>query len=317
MKQDHLKTRYCLGDLRSFAILSCKSPFLCLKFSTLLAIFRKASWLSKQSRSSQSDFVDRPENTVSPTNKSSNPNHATGLSVPNSLLYYKDGILTAMKTCTIEGCDRKHWAKGMCQRHYSQIYSNGQISQRTRSDLNEVTIKGDLCIIQAYDRQDIPTVQILIDAEDYDRIRKYKWYTKNNHGHTRALNTQVGYLSRFIMGVTDPKIQVDHINHDTLDNRKRNLRLCSHPENQRNMTVNRKNNVSGYKGVHWDRRRNKWSVQIKINGSNIYIGSFNSKEQAALAYNQAAIKFHKEFALLNDVSEHLQQPFKEELCHGK
>lgn len=80
---------------------------------------------------------------------------------------------------------------------------------------------------------------------------------------------------------------VDHINNDTLDNNINNLRWCSIQQNNRNQRINCMN-TSGYKGVSYDKRRKKWSAAISLNDKSIFIGRFNTKEEAALArYNKS------------------------------
>ena len=96
------------------------------------------------------------------------------------------------------------------------------------------------------------------------------------------------------------KEQVDRINHDTLDNRRENLRICNSRENQGNEKIS-KNNISGFKGVSWRIDRKKWRAYISINRKQISLGHFDIKEEAAKAYNEAAKKYFKEFALLNVV----------------
>ena len=92
--------------------------------------------------------------------------------------------------------------------------------------------------------------------------------------------------------------QIDHINGNGLDNRKCNLRFANANQNQHNRKTN-KNNKSGYKGVCWHKRHNKWISRISINNKLIHLGLFNDKLDAANTYNNAAIKYYGEFANLN------------------
>ena len=94
--------------------------------------------------------------------------------------------------------------------------------------------------------------------------------------------------------------QVDHINGDRLDNRVENLRGCNNEENNRNKGPNKKNK-SGYKGVHFNKSTGKWIAQITVNYKCKHLGSFNTAEEATLAYNKAAREFHGEFAFQNEV----------------
>jgi hypothetical protein len=95
-------------------------------------------------------------------------------------------------------------------------------------------------------------------------------------------------------------MQVDHINHNKLDNQKCNLRLATHQENMWNSKI-QKNNKSGYKGVSWRKQCNKWQATIKKNYKDISLGYYKTKEDAALAYNNAARELFGQFAFLNVV----------------
>lgn len=148
--------------------------------------------------------------------------------------------------------------------------------------------------------------EVIIDIEDWDKIKKYKWYVRfdqsinNFYVVTNIYHPKHIQLSihREIMNIKESKLQVDHINHNTLDNRKNNLRICSCLENVRNKRIY-KINSSGYKGVCWHKRIGKWYTQIEVNKKNIYIGQFDDKIKAALAYNKAAKQYFGEFANLN------------------
>jgi len=101
--------------------------------------------------------------------------------------------------------------------------------------------------------------------------------------------------------ILDPPdhLYVDHINHKGFDNRKANMRTASHRQNSYNRIHFRKNSSSKYKGVSWKKRTKKWNVQICYNGKRKTIGSFDDEIEAAKAYDAAAKKYHKEFAVLN------------------
>lgn len=109
------------------------------------------------------------------------------------------------------------------------------------------------------------------------------------------------YLHRMILARMFPDIsrfRCDHINGDTLDNRRCNLRLALPKENNRN-TTKRMNASSKYKGVIWHKNRNKWQVSIRVDGKLIYLGYFTDEIEAAKAYDRAAKKYFGEFARPN------------------
>lgn len=139
----------------------------------------------------------------------------------------------------------------------------------------------------------------IIDDEDFNLVSKYKWYF--DHGYARsspAFKTRI-YMHRLIMVVPVNKV-IDHINGNTLDNRKSNLRICSQRENASNVDASRANKrLSKYKGVTIGTNKKKWVASITVNYKSIYLGSFDTEEQAALAYNEAAKEHYGEFAQLN------------------
>ena len=92
-----------------------------------------------------------------------------------------------------------------------------------------------------------------------------------------------------------------NINGDSLDNRKSNLRICTHAQNSKNLKV-RKDNTSGFKGVCFTKERwrgKRWCAYINSNNKRIGLGRFLTKEEAALKYNEAVEKYHGEFGRMN------------------
>lgn len=153
--------------------------------------------------------------------------------------------------------------------------------------------------------------KVLVDYEDYEKYRKTtfilnnKGYVINDTGKGDTRN--VWLLHRDIMG--NPKgYVVDHINGDKLDNRKYNLRICTIAENVRNSES--RSGTSRYKGVHWDSSRNKWLASLKYQRENKFLGRFDSEEQAAIAYDNAAKLYFGEFARLN-FDKPIVKPFQE------
>lgn len=132
----------------------------------------------------------------------------------------------------------------------------------------------------------------LVDDEDYDTIMKFKWCCNNSGLRAYAVGTIEGkmvLMHRFIMKPKKGEI-IDHINGDRLDNRRKNLRICSYSENGQNLHVLRLN-TSGLRGVSWSRRDSKWRVSIRANGKNIRLGEFYCKLDALFARKQAERKF--------------------------
>ena len=141
---------------------------------------------------------------------------------------------------------------------------------------------------------------VLIDDWQYYNISKYRWYIDNNGYAQSFFNKKITSMHRFILGITDPKIICDHINKNRLDNRLSNLRITDNKNNSRN-TSSRKNALSKYLGVSFQ-YPNKYryiKAKIRVDGKLIHLGTFKTEEDAALAYNNAAIKYFGEYASLN------------------
>lgn len=142
--------------------------------------------------------------------------------------------------------------------------------------------------------------EILVDSQDVSRVQAQHWriHVRPDWTHARAwVEGRETALHRFILGLNhgDGKI-VDHINGDTLDNRRENLRVVTHQTNMVNRRRQR-NNRSGYRGVHFDRGR--WTAKIKHCGYTCYIGRFDTPESAARAVDALAAKLRGEVAVLN------------------
>lgn len=141
----------------------------------------------------------------------------------------------------------------------------------------------------------------LIDEEDYERVKQWKW-SLHSGGYAQRGGSVNGkkklfYLHRFILNAAVGS-EIDHINGNKLDNRKANLRLCNHSQNLWN-TRKSKQNKSGYKGVSWDKRNRRFLVRIRNGKDNLYLGSFKDVIEAARTWNEAAKRYHGEFARLN------------------
>lgn len=137
-----------------------------------------------------------------------------------------------------------------------------------------------------------------IDAEEYESLSKRSWYIDTNNyvfrtEYVSPTKRRKIYLHRIIMKTPQGSC-TDHINGNTLDNRKENLRICTRQQNSAN-SKKRRATASTYKGVSLDKRDGKWQAKIKQN----YIGRFSSEQDAALAYNSAAQVVFGEFAKRN------------------
>lgn len=141
-----------------------------------------------------------------------------------------------------------------------------------------------------------PPFSFLCDIEDLRIARKVFW-SADSEGY--VTNGKFGQFHRLIINAP-AEIEVDHKNRNKIDCRKRNLRACTHAENLRNRGA-LSNNTSGYKGVSLVKASKKYKAGINKYGKHIYLGSYDTPEAAAQAYNEAAIKHHGEFACLNTI----------------
>lgn len=147
----------------------------------------------------------------------------------------------------------------------------------------------------------------LVDDEDFERINQYKWYAlwapgiRSYYARHKLPDSngkrEVLLMHRVVMNAR-PGEWVDHANHDTLDNRKSNLRIVSRAENQRNRGLP-KQSTTGYKGVTLRERVSRWEASIKKSGRTHYLGHYTNPEDAARAYDAKATELFGEFALTN------------------
>lgn len=140
----------------------------------------------------------------------------------------------------------------------------------------------------------------LVDNEDFDYLNQFSWSLMGK-GYVRR-GVRIGNknktiaLHREIMKHPEGK-EIDHINHNKLDNQKSNLRICSHQENLRNQKI-RIDNSTGFKGVCYRYNLSKtrpWQARIFFNGKDNHLGLFATKEEAVFTYSTFAIKYFKEY----------------------
>lgn len=141
----------------------------------------------------------------------------------------------------------------------------------------------------------------LVDDADYERVAALRWHL-TGHGYVRAYvgmdlgRSQHVYLHRLLLVAAAGQF-VDHANGDTRDNRRANLRLCTKQQNNRNRVSPRTR--TGYKGVQRLRGSRHFYASIGVNRRHIYLGAFDTQEQAARAYDAAAREHFGPFARLN------------------
>ena len=159
---------------------------------------------------------------------------------------------------------------------------------------------GALCIITVGD------TKIIVDREDLPLISNYylKMTPDNKYVLARepmccGARKSVG-LGRLLLGVTNPNVLVDHKDRNTHNYSKSNLRCCSRTQNQANRVM-RVKKTSKYRGVSFDKYMKKWKVSIKYQGKKIHGGYFDDEYIAGRKYNELAVEYFGDFAILNKV----------------
>lgn len=162
--------------------------------------------------------------------------------------------------------------------------------------------------------REIPLTQgkvAIVDDTDYEWLNQWKWYCVHNRGRYYAVRSHWNKTKKVrerihiataimtrLLGRKPVGFITDHISGDGLDNRRSNLRFCTHKQNGRNRRK-QLNSSSRYKGVTWHPRNEKWQTSIKVDGHQYYLGQFVNERAAAQAYNDGAVRHFGEFARLN------------------
>lgn len=144
---------------------------------------------------------------------------------------------------------------------------------------------------------------VLVDDSDFEWLNQWKWCFHSGYAVRRMPfeASRFIYMHRLIASPREDE-QVDHINMDRLDNRRENLRVATKSQNMQNRGK-QMNNTSGFKGVSLDKRKKnkKWRANIHIGTKDVSLGYFLTPEEAAIAYNMAALEHHGAYARINDI----------------
>jgi len=149
----------------------------------------------------------------------------------------------------------------------------------------------------------------IVDPERYEELAKYTWFAvRSERGYyavrmTRAkrgsrVKQKAVRMHRVILKPPEGKF-VDHINHNGLDNRRANLRVCTIQQNMWNKRKQRGNYSSKYKGVNWSKNERKWVARVTCNGRQVFLGYFDDEKEAAMAYDAKAKELFGEYAAPN------------------
>lgn len=164
-------------------------------------------------------------------------------------------------------------------------------------DRREVELCGDVAEVPLHDRRGACVAWALVDAEDATKVGGIHW-SRSGNGYAVG-NTPAGRMTMHRWLLPEAAgLEIDHIDGNGLNNTRANLRPCNRVENTAN-TTRRSTNKSGFKGVCSD-RRGRWRATITVNGKQRHLGSFTHPEQAARAYDTAAVSAWGAFAKTNE-----------------
>lgn len=195
--------------------------------------------------------------------------------------------------CSVQDCNKIMCAKSYCSKHYNQarLHGNPYVSSHDR---RPAIVKDGYALIAL--GVDAKQGYAKVDIEDAI-LATHNW-SKHHTGNAHARIDGKTVTMESLIADKKEGMQIDHINHDRLDNRKANLRVCTKDENRRN-AVKAKHNTTGYKGVVASITLGKYRAQIGYKGKKIHIGTFATTEEAAIAYDLKARELFGEFAYLN------------------
>ena len=179
----------------------------------------------------------------------------------------------------------------MCKECYLKMLPDNGVPFEHKA--NNYKFEGDAVIVYASNTGN----EFYFDTEDYERIKHICWYESNGYlrGYDTGTKKRLDF-HRVILNAPDDKI-VDHINRNTKDCRKSNLRICTQADNTKNKGLY-KNNKSGKAGVFYDKKRKRWVSIIHKDHKRITLGGFENKDDAIAARVLAEKKYFGEFAPL-------------------
>lgn len=200
---------------------------------------------------------------------------------------------TACDICGVSSANKRvtffrEYNKHLCPKHYNQLRRFGEITDsipKSERDKNDIIMRGEYAEVII---DNVPTGKryaVLIDAEDVERVSKHKWNVniqRNRYNYTTVVSMvdkKLVKMHRFILGYYGDLV-VDHINGNTLDNRKSNLRIVTPTENKQNV-----NPVGIYK------RSGKWAASFQRDNQQHWVGTFNTAEEARQARKDAIEKY--------------------------
>ena len=207
------------------------------------------------------------------------------------------------KVCSFCGSNKEVGMSGkygdyLCHKHYMQYYHSGKLTMRCMKDPNEIVIYDDFAEIILYNKDKNEKARAIIDLEDVEKVKKYKWGLMNEgYVNSKLKNGDTLMLHNYInnLEANGEWITSDHIDRNPLNNRRNNLRNATYSENNINQEL-RSQNTSGKTGVSWDKKNQKWHTYIGLNGHRVHLGYFDELCYAIKTRKEAEIKYFGEFS---------------------
>lgn len=200
----------------------------------------------------------------------------------------------SLSHCKHTNCNNiRNGGWGFCKKHAMRYYRNQDLDKPSRKDYRPAIIENNTAKIPLGINA---KYGYAIVNKEYAYLDKHKW----NVGKRGYATTGEIYLHHLIIGKPPKQMVIDHINRNKLDCRKDNLRITNYAVNAQNISK-QSNNTSGYRGVWFRKDTNKWVANIKVNYKKISLGCYKDIKDAALAYNEAALKYFGTNAVLNNV----------------
>ena len=198
--------------------------------------------------------------------------------------------------CKVDGCERNQYTMGLCRSHLARELwdrRHERIERKTWVDKNQFYLENDYAVM-VIDSKNYKKTKVLIDVEDLESVKKYKWYAVSDGYIYAVIKGDQVRLHRFLLQLP-PGILGDHKDGNVLDNRRQNLRACNHQENCRNRG-RMSNNKSGVTGVFWSKKTGKWIAAIGVDRSPKHLGCFDNFEDAVRVRREAERQYFGEFA---------------------
>lgn len=185
----------------------------------------------------------------------------------------------------------------LCSKHMHQYHKYGRFLDaipRTNADLNDFKIDHDTAVFSVYNQKNIKVANFLIDKEDLQKVRYHKWRIGHNHIVTGSGTGSIRELSHIVLDIPkeeDGETIVDYVDGNPFNNKKENLRICTRQNKACNKTF-MNNNISGFIGISYDKKRNRYMPEIRSEYTRYHLGRYiDLKEAVFVRYYAEGIVF--------------------------